>query len=74
MWQPLTLFAKFVLLVSDGSGLHKIFGDIYGEDIKRHDASPNVVTISDNGGFLRISITEDAPSMASITGTVQICS
>lgn len=73
-WQPLSLFAKFALRANDGSGLHDLYGDIYGALFKRHDTAPMVMAISDNGGFLRISLTQIAPPFASVTGTVQICS
>ena len=73
-WQPRSLFAKFDLKAQDGNGFHDLFGDIYGENLKRQDADAMVMSISDNAGFLRISLTQTAPPFVRITGTVQICS
>lgn len=73
-WQPQSLFVKFNFIANDGNGLHNIWGDIYCPHFKRHDADAMVMTISDNGGFLRLSLTQTAPPFATVTGTVQLCS
>jgi hypothetical protein len=74
VWRPLALFAKFDLKAQDGNGFHNLFGDIYGENLKRQDSDAMVMSISDNGGFLRISLTQTAPPLVGVTGSVQICS
>lgn len=73
-WRPNSLFAKFSFRAQDGNGFHELYGDIYGSLFKRHDADPMVMAISDNGGFLRISLTQTAAPFSAVTGTVQICS
>jgi hypothetical protein len=73
-WQPNSLFAKFAFTAQDGNGNHVIYGDIYGANFKRHDADAMVMAISDNAGFLRISLTQTVATFVSVTGSVQICS
>lgn len=71
-WQPFALFAKFIFRAVDGLGNHDIYGDIYGDKFKRLDADAMVMTMTNNGGFVRISLTQTAPPFASVTGSIQI--
>lgn len=73
-WQPNSLFAKFSFRAQDGNGFHELYGDIYGSLFKRHDADAMVMAISNNAGFMRISLTQTAAPFLAVTGTVQICS
>lgn len=73
-WRPNSLFVKYSLRAQDGNGFHELYGDIYGSILSRRDADPMTISISDNGGFLRLSLTQTAPPFAVVTGTVQICS
>lgn len=71
-------FAKFNLLVAGSAGNTRIFGDIYGTQIKRQDgntATMNTV-LSNAAGYMRIEIGPFTSTGGgyTLTGTVQVCS
>lgn len=73
-WRPDSLFAKFVLSIRDDSGTVRIFGDIYGSDVVRHDNSGKRVGLSNQDGFLRLTIDgfTAIAGAAQCTGSLQI--
>lgn len=73
-WRPDSLFAKFILSITDDRGTARIFGDIYGSDVVRHDETGKQVRLSNQGGFLRLTIGSFAAIArpAQCTGSLQI--
>lgn len=76
VWRPNALRATFILLIEDDEGEHRVFGDIYGDQVVREDKSGRVATIADSGGLLQLRIEgiKNSSGRASVTGTLQLWS
>jgi hypothetical protein len=75
IWRAAALRATFVLVASDDSGLHKVFGDIYGDQLVQHDRTGCQVVLENAGGRVRLRIENlvNHTGRATVTGTVQLC-
>lgn len=74
-WQPNSLFAKYIIdTEEDATGALRFYGDIFGSAVKQGDAVGRTVAVSDNGGFVRLSIgtLNNTSGLRVATGTVQV--
>lgn len=73
-WQPFSLLARFVLVVEDDAGEHRLFGDIYGSDVVQHDSTGKTVRAVNAEGRLALHVTglTAADGRPICTGTIQI--
>lgn len=74
-WRPNSLRATFTLTVSDDGGRHKVFGDIYGDQLVQHDRSGIKGLIGEYEGRVQLHLNgiDNRSGNASITGSLQIC-
>nr|WP_277925993.1 glycosyl hydrolase family 28-related protein [Sphingomonas sp. JXJ CY 53] len=74
-WRPNSLRATFILAVMDNAGAHKLFGDIYGDQLVRQDRSDKRVLLEQYQGRVRLRVgdIDNRSGGASITGSLQIC-
>lgn len=74
-WRPNSLRATFILSLSEDRGMSKLFGDIYGDQLVRHDHSGREMALENAGGYVRIRLggIVNQSGRATITGSVQLC-
>lgn len=74
-WRPASLRATFILTVVDEGGAHKLFGDIYGDQLVQQDRSGKRVLLEQHEGRVRLRLggIDNRSGRASVTGTLQIC-
>ena len=74
-WRPNSLRATFVFTLVDNGGAHKLFGDIYGDQLVRQDRSNKRILLEQYQGRVRLRVgdIDNRSGGASITGSLQIC-
>lgn len=75
IWQPHSLRATFIFTLVDNGGTHKLFGDIYGDQLVRQDRTAKRILLEQHQGRVRLRIgdIDNRSGGASITGSLQIC-
>lgn len=75
VWRPNSLRATFILSVVDDGGVHKLFGDVYGDQVVQQDRGGHRVLAEDHEGHVRLRLegVDNQSGIAAITGTVQLC-
>lgn len=73
-YRPDTAFARYKLSVEDGSGIHTLYGDIYGNVASPRDSTGKTVTVSDAGGYMRLELAgfSSLGGVYTCTGKVQL--
>lgn len=74
-WRPNSLRATFVLTLSDDGGTHKLFGDLYGDQLIQQDRSGKRINLEQHDGHVRLRIEgiDNLSGNASVTGSLQLC-
>ncbi|WP_287941467.1 glycosyl hydrolase family 28-related protein [Sphingopyxis sp.] len=75
VWRPNSLRATFLLAVSDDTGIYKVFGDIYGDQLVQQDGRHGRVVVENQDGRVRLRVSgiQNRSGAASITGSLQLC-
>lgn len=74
-WRPDSLRATFILSLSEDRGMSKLFGDIYGDQLVRHDRTGRGMALENAGGYVRVRLNgiTNQSGRATITGSIQLC-
>lgn len=62
--------ATFFLKLNTNAGVIKVYGDIFGDQVKQHDASGKTVTLTNVGGMMQLNIAglDNNNGLSSMTG------
>ncbi len=74
-WRANSLRATFILSVSEDRGTSKLFGEIYGDQLVRHDRTDRGIVLENAGGYVRMRLDGivNRSGRATITGSIQLC-
>jgi hypothetical protein len=72
VYRPNSGFVAFSFSVSDGTGLHEVAGIIFGTTVIKLSADPLTPVASNNGGFLRLTMTVATAPLGAVTGSIQL--